>query len=68
MWRSIQAIYRVLVGLLPVLPEKAAAGLAQLGVDPAGKTLAELFAAPLPAGHKLGANQVLFPKAEEKKA
>ena len=45
-----QAIYRALVGLLPVLPEKAAAGLAQLGVDGRGKTLAELFAEPLPAG------------------
>ena len=31
MWRLIQSTYRVLVGLLPVLPEKAAAGLNQLG-------------------------------------
>jgi methionyl-tRNA synthetase len=59
---STQAVYRALVGLLPMLPDKAAAGLAQLGVDPAGKTLAELFAGPLPAGHKFGGGAVLFPK------
>ena len=33
------------------MPEKAAAGLRQLGVEVAGKTLAELLDAPLPAGH-----------------
>ncbi len=67
MWRSIQAIYRVLVGLLPVLPEKAAAGLAQLGVDVAGKSLEQLLAQPLPAGHKLGAGTPLFPRVETEK-
>lgn len=61
---SAQAIYRSLVLLLPVLPEKATAGLKQLNVDPAGKTLAELLASPLPVGHKLGEGQPLFPKVE----
>lgn len=64
MWRSIQAIYRVLAGLLPVLPEKARAGLAQLGVDVEGKTLDQLLGAPLPQGHKLGTGSPLFPKFE----
>ena len=59
---SAQAVYRALVGLLPILPEKAKAGLAQLGVSTDGKTLADLFAAPLPAGHKIGEGKVLFPK------
>jgi methionyl-tRNA synthetase len=59
---SAQAIYRALVGLLPILPEKAKAGLAQLGVSVEGKTLAELFAHPLPAGHKVGEGTPLFPK------
>jgi methionyl-tRNA synthetase len=59
---SAQAIYRALVGLLPILPDKAAAGLAQLGVSIEGKTLAQLFAEPLPAGHKLAGGAVLFPK------
>ena len=59
---SAQAIYRALVALVPVLPEKAAAGLAQLGVSTEGKTLADLFAAPLPAGHRVGNGKPLFPK------
>jgi methionyl-tRNA synthetase len=61
MWRSILAIQRVLVGLLPVMPEKAAEGLAQMGIDVAGKTFAQLCE-PLPAGHRLGAGTPLFPK------
>jgi methionyl-tRNA synthetase len=61
---SAQAIYRALVGLLPILPEKAAAGLAQLGVNVQGKTLVELLAGDLPAGQKLGEGQPLFPKVE----
>jgi methionyl-tRNA synthetase len=58
---SAQAIYRALVGLLPVLPDKATAGLAQLGVSSDGKTIAQLFAEPLPAGHKIAGGTVLFP-------
>ena len=60
---SAQAISRALAGLLPVLPEKAAEGLRQLNIDPAGKSLDELLK-PLPAGHKLGDGQPLFPKVE----
>lgn len=63
MWRSIQAIHRVLVGLLPVLPHQAAEGLRQMGVEVDGKSLAELMR-PLAPGHKLGQGQVLFPPVE----
>lgn len=63
MWRSIQAIYRVLVGLLPVLPHKAVEGLKQLGVETGGKSLEELMR-PLPEGHKLGQGSPLFPRVE----
>jgi len=60
---SAQAIYRALVALLPVCPEKAAEGLRQLGVDPAGKTLDQLISATLPAGQQLGEGQPLFPES-----
>ncbi|MGH7179734.1 MAG: methionine--tRNA ligase [Tepidisphaeraceae bacterium] len=60
---SASAIHHVLVLLLPLLPEKASAGLAQLGVDCQGKTLEELLT-PLPPGQKLGEGQPLFPKVE----
>jgi len=65
--RAAQAIKTALVGLLPVLPEKAAAGLRQLGVEPAGKTFAELLTTPLAPGHKLGEGVPLFPKVETAK-
>jgi len=64
---SAQAIYRALVGMLPIMPEKAAAGLAQLGVDVSGKTLNELLSTDLPTGQKLGEGQPLFPKVESSK-
>jgi methionyl-tRNA synthetase len=64
---SAQAIYHALVALLPILPEKAAAGLAQLGVDITGRTLSQLIGANLPAGAKLGEGQPLFPKIESSK-
>ena len=60
---SAQAIQRALVGLLPILPEKASAGLRQLNLNPTGKTFAELLQ-PLEPGHKLGEGQPLFPKVE----
>jgi len=63
--RSAQAIKNALVGLLPVLPEKAAAGLAQLGVAIEGRTIVDLLASELPAGHKLGEGAPLFPKLEK---
>lgn len=61
---SAQAIYRSLVGLLPILPEKAAAGLSQLGVNVKDRTLMKLFASPPQAGHQLGEGHPLFPKVE----
>jgi methionyl-tRNA synthetase len=61
---SAQAIYRALVGLLPILVRKAPAGLAQLGVDPAGRTLSDLSSTPLPNGQQFGEGQPLFPKVE----
>jgi len=64
--RSAQAIKNALVALLPVLPEKAAAGLAQLGVSVEGQTLDDLLRQALPAGQKLGEGQPLFPKVETK--
>jgi methionyl-tRNA synthetase len=58
------AIYRALVALLPVLPEKAAVGLAQLGVDPAGRTLADLMARPPQPGHVFSSGEPLFPRKD----
>jgi methionyl-tRNA synthetase len=62
---SAQAIYRALTALLPIIPGKAAEGLAQLGVSIKGRTLSELFARPLPPGHKLGDATPLFPKLDK---
>lgn len=61
---SAQAVYRALVGLLPILPEKAAAGLAQLNVDVSGRTLEQLLSTDLPTGHKIGEGSPLFPKVQ----
>ena len=58
------ALRVALIGLLPILPEKAAVGLAQLGVEVAGKSLSELFAQVLATGHRVGAGSPLFPKVE----
>jgi methionyl-tRNA synthetase len=60
---SAQAMQRALAGLLPILPEKAAAGLRQMNIDPLGKTLAQLLQ-PIDVGHQLGEGQPLFPKVE----
>ncbi len=58
------AIHQCLVALLPILPTKAAEGLAQLGVSTRGKTLIELHASvPIP-GTKLGPGQPLFPNVD----
>lgn len=62
--RCIQAVYKSLVAMLPVCPAKATAGLKQLNVDPSGRTIPELLAAELPAGHVLGTAAVLFPRIE----
>jgi methionyl-tRNA synthetase len=63
---AAQSIYRALVALLPILPEKASAGLRQLGIDPSGSTIGDLFATPLAEGHALGEGTPLFPKIETK--
>ena len=55
------SIHRCLVGLLPILPEKAAVGLAQLQVDVAGKTLDWLYGNPPAAGTKLAEPTPVFP-------
>jgi len=60
---SAQAMTRVLAGLLPLMPEKAAEGLRQLNVTVEGKTLGDLFR-PLVDGHRLGEGQPLFPKID----
>jgi methionyl-tRNA synthetase len=62
----VRGMYTALVGLLPVLPEKAVAGLKQLGVDITGRTMVDLFANGPAAGHKLGEGSALFPRVEVK--
>jgi methionyl-tRNA synthetase len=61
---AAEAIRHALVGLLPILPHKAAEGLSQLGIEVQGKNLPELFASKLEEGSKLGDGQPLFPKLE----
>ena len=60
----IRGMHTALVGLLPILPEKAAEGLVQLNVDPTGKSLGDLFAAAPEVGAQIGAGSPLFPKIE----
>jgi len=62
----VRGMYTALVGLLPVLPDKAAAGLKQLGVEIAGRSMLNLFANTPAAGHKLGEGSALFPRVEAK--
>jgi methionyl-tRNA synthetase len=62
----VRGMHAALVGLLPVMPAKAAAGLAQLGVDSTGKTMPDLFTAAPAAGHTLGEGAALFPRVEVK--
>jgi methionyl-tRNA synthetase len=57
-------IQQCLVGLLPILPQKAVEGLSQLGVQLEGKTLAQLEENPASVGAKLGPGQPLFPNVE----
>jgi methionyl-tRNA synthetase len=58
---AAKAIHASLVGLLPVLPTKAAEGLAQLQVNSSGQNLDWLYANPTAVGTKLGDAQPLFP-------
>ena len=64
---SCNAIYRALVCLLPILPDKAHAGLAQLGVDAKGRTMEDLLNNPPAVGATLGEGQPLFPKVDPPK-
>jgi methionyl-tRNA synthetase len=59
-----RGIHAALIGLLPALPDKAAAGLSQLGVDVAGKSMKELFEANLADNMPLGTPSALFPPVE----
>ena len=45
----VHAVHAALVGLLPVMPEKATIGLQQLGVTLEGRTIADLLSQGLPA-------------------
>ena len=56
--------YRALVALLPILPDKAAAGLAQMNVEVGNRTLMDLMASPPEVGHQLGGGEPLFPRLE----
>jgi methionyl-tRNA synthetase len=66
LYLSARTIYTALVGLLPVLPEKAAAGLGQLGAAVKGRTMEDLFAKRVGPGQKVGAGEPLFPRVEGK--
>lgn len=65
---STQAIYRALLGLLPILPVKAAEGIQQLGVNPSGKAWFDLAQSHLPAGHRLGEGKPLFQRLVDSNA
>jgi methionyl-tRNA synthetase len=58
--------YAALVGFLPIMPQKAADGLQQLGVELKKQTLDELFASSPCAGAKLGDAHALFPSMDTK--
>ena len=58
------ALYRALVALLPVLPEKAKAGLAQMNVGVDGRTLDDLMSNPPKPGHQFGEASPLFPRLD----
>jgi len=60
--RSAAAMYAALLGLLPILPVKAADGLHQLSATGDNLPLSQRFTAPPPAGTRVGQGQALFPK------
>jgi methionyl-tRNA synthetase len=62
---SAGAIHHALVGLIPLLPQKAIEGLSQLGISASGKPISELFSARPPNGIKLGPAHPLFPNVEK---
>ncbi len=57
------ALYRALIALLPVLPDKAAAGLKQMNVNVEGRTFADLMANPAPARPPVRRSQPALPAA-----
>ena len=61
---SAIALYRALVALLPILPDKAVAGLGQMGVDPAGRSFDDLMSNPPAPGHRFGEASPLFPRLD----
>ena len=61
---AAQATHAAYLALLPVLPDRAAAALAQLGVHAGGAPLAAAGFAALPTGHRVGQGQPLFPRVE----
>jgi len=63
---AADVIRQALVGLLPILPHKAAAGLAQLGIEVQGKTLEQLFSQKSLSGSRVGPGEALFPKIDRK--
>jgi methionyl-tRNA synthetase len=65
---TARATATAFAGLIPILPEKALAGLRQLNIDPAGKTLqALLSAANSLSGTKVSQGEALFPKVQPPK-
>jgi methionyl-tRNA synthetase len=63
---AAQHIYAALVALLPVMPQKAREGLAQLGINPTGKSIDDLLNADLAPGQPFAEGTPLFPKLDEK--
>jgi methionyl-tRNA synthetase len=68
LYRSALAMHVALVGLLPILPVKAADGLKQLASGNEELPLASRFAAIPKPGTKVGEGQALFPKLLPPKA
>ena len=65
---AARATHVALAAFLPVLPDKAAAGLRQLGVEVAADSLAPAAARdPISPGHRVSQGQPLFPKIEARK-
>jgi len=62
LYRSAAAMYTALLGLLPILPVKAADGLRQLSAAVEDKPLGQRFNALPSPGTRVGPGQALFPK------
>jgi methionyl-tRNA synthetase len=64
LWNASEAVRIVAVGLLPVMPQKAAAALAALGA-PLPASLAALGWGGLPAGAELAETGAIFPRIDK---